>query len=774
MRNLKKALSLALASVMVLGMTVVGSNAAFKDVDANDHQEAIDVMQLIDVMVGDQNGNFNPDQKVTRNEMAVVIAKMMNLPLGGNHPFKDVPAWADKYVAALYNNGITSGTSATTYGGNNNVTTKEAGLMMMKTLGYFVFDGEYGDDWGLATIRQANKINLFEDMGVFADQQLTRNDVALLALNTLESDVVVAEELGGMDVSGNGIHVNQKPVYIYNRVDNDKDYAGRADGNQQLAEKLYPNKKLQKTEAVAADNFGRPATQWQFNTEIVKSAKAPDLVYTEGVKAKDVKKALGNLKDYNVVAYHVNGKSESAPTDENKFGGNGVVTEVYFDLQTAEAEVVSYNNFVVEAKANYSVGNEELSVAVKAAGTFNKGETLKAEDFEIVKTAKKDDLFLATAYTTDGTNYTIDTLAPAEVVSNVKLSAKDKDYVVADGTKYKYAKNMSTMVESDLNLQSTKYDLVLDPNGYVVAIKAHDSALDLSNYVFIEDAEKYAFDVNAKAVFMDGTKKVITVSKVGGADATEGNVDKAKFYTFETNKDGEYELTAVAADRQKDVDTVKYDKNKVNPTNVVGLVANDVTVFIAKDKVTTGLTNAPEVKEGDIYALLDEDKTTILAVYAVKEGVNATEKSELVYVIEANGEGKDADGNKYQIVTVLKDGKKVDINVTSGSTTTAGLYEIKNEVNGYAELTPCTFSGTKFEKVDSVAQDKMKYEKGVATIGDKNYAATKDTVVYVYDGDAVKTVTVDELGNQATASYTVYVVKTADDTVIADTIFVIK
>ncbi len=28
-------------------------------------------------MVGDENGNFNPDQNVTRNEMAVVMSNLM-------------------------------------------------------------------------------------------------------------------------------------------------------------------------------------------------------------------------------------------------------------------------------------------------------------------------------------------------------------------------------------------------------------------------------------------------------------------------------------------------------------------------------------------------------------------------------------------------------------------------------------------------------------------------------------------------------------------------
>src|SRR5699024_2959399 len=78
MRNLKRALSLALASVMVLGLMVVGSGASYADVTSEENVEAIEVLQAVGVMVGDENGNFNPDKNVTRNEMAVVMSNLMD------------------------------------------------------------------------------------------------------------------------------------------------------------------------------------------------------------------------------------------------------------------------------------------------------------------------------------------------------------------------------------------------------------------------------------------------------------------------------------------------------------------------------------------------------------------------------------------------------------------------------------------------------------------------------------------------------------------------
>ena len=159
MRNLKRALSLALASVMVMGLMVVGTGAAYDDVSSKQNQEAIEVLQEVGVMTGDENGNFNPDALVTRNEMAVVMSNLMDYRVAnykGTSPFTDVPAWAEPYVAACYTNGITSGVSATTYGGDQSVTTAQAALMLMKALGYFQFQSDFENDWQFSTIKQAN------------------------------------------------------------------------------------------------------------------------------------------------------------------------------------------------------------------------------------------------------------------------------------------------------------------------------------------------------------------------------------------------------------------------------------------------------------------------------------------------------------------------------------------------------------------------------------------------------------------------------------------
>src|SRR5699024_2196949 len=225
MRNLKRALSLGLTAAMISGVMVMGSSAAsYADVTSEDHVEAIEVLESVGIMIGDESGNFNPEQNVTRNEMAVVMANLMEYNVASykdTSPFTDVPSWAEPYVAACWTNGITAGYSDTIYGGSDTVTTAQAALMLMKALGYFQYSSDFGGDWQLATTRQGNAIDLFVGVDSGVEQAMTRNDVAQLVLNTLKSGTVEASTDGSWTIGDVTINNNVK----YNYITSNADYA---------------------------------------------------------------------------------------------------------------------------------------------------------------------------------------------------------------------------------------------------------------------------------------------------------------------------------------------------------------------------------------------------------------------------------------------------------------------------------------------------------------------------------------------------------------------
>ena len=72
MRNLKRALSLALASVMLLGMMVVGSSASFVDESKIVNKEAVAITSGLGLFAGTTDGKFDPQGTVTRAQMAQI------------------------------------------------------------------------------------------------------------------------------------------------------------------------------------------------------------------------------------------------------------------------------------------------------------------------------------------------------------------------------------------------------------------------------------------------------------------------------------------------------------------------------------------------------------------------------------------------------------------------------------------------------------------------------------------------------------------------------
>ena len=130
MRNLRRALSLALASVMVLGLMIVGSNAMtadFGDADQIDEQysEAIDVLSTIGLFDGmnDDENSFEPVGTLTRAQAAKLLTVMR---LGADRAesldkntqiFQDVPKgnWAAGFIAYCSSVGILAGNGDGTF-----------------------------------------------------------------------------------------------------------------------------------------------------------------------------------------------------------------------------------------------------------------------------------------------------------------------------------------------------------------------------------------------------------------------------------------------------------------------------------------------------------------------------------------------------------------------------------------------------------------------------------------------------------------------------------
>lgn len=78
---------------------------------------------------GDENGNANPDNLITRAEVAVIVSRIMNLSTANQPSFTDAadfPEWASGAIAALSEKGLISGYADGSFGANALITRAES------------------------------------------------------------------------------------------------------------------------------------------------------------------------------------------------------------------------------------------------------------------------------------------------------------------------------------------------------------------------------------------------------------------------------------------------------------------------------------------------------------------------------------------------------------------------------------------------------------------------------------------------------------------------
>ena len=738
MRNLKRALSLGLTAAMISGLMVMGSSAAsssYTDVADTDNVEAIEVLKTVGIMVGDESGDFNPDQNVTRNEMAVVMSNLMayNVATYANtSPFTDVPSWAEPYVAACWTNGITAGTSATTYGGSESVTTAQAALMLMKALGYFQYGSDFGSDWQLATVAQGNKIDLFQDVDSGVREAMTRNDLAQLVLNTLEAGTVEAESDGSFSVGdvtfASGVKYNyitsgrSYAKAINDKLDTNNDATQSSGSIVELGEKLY-NGDLTK-ENSGTDNFGRPATIWSYkNDEIGTYPEKAKGTWTTKVSERDLYSAAGStaVDKYSWTVY-VDGKSvDFDPDDLSRSSddrvlttGNGVLTECFVDTDAEEVVVTLINTYVADVNKVVK-NNDDYTVTVNYK-TSPKGVTLNRE-FDTETEFAKDDVVILTV-----ANGEIQSMALPEKMSGTVSSVKSNDYLKISSTTYNY----NYAYTSKDRILGGLYDLenndaanpeagddvtiYLDANGCVVAIEGADTSAD--DYLYVTGTDVAYGDVSAKVVFSDGTKATIDIDEVNGHDAkvstdvddyTQDGSSVIKDMVYKFAKSGnDYDLTTVF---DKNIDgrdyevtsneAIKIEKNsasfsfykvendKVTDSKTDSFTANSNTVYVdvENNRVFTGYRNVPGMtsKDGGFVVLNDG---VVEIVFLTDAGSYDVDDDSFFFVKSTNDKEvvDTEDGDRYDW-TVYVNGAKETISLTKGASNTIdepGLYKIES------------------------------------------------------------------------------------------------
>ncbi len=178
-KTIKRVISLILALSLVLGFGVIAG--------AETSDRVRTQIEGLGLMQGYENGEFGAEDELTRAQMAMIVARLLqleNVSVGGN-PFTDVAEdhWAYGVITTLSDMGIINGMGDGTFMPERSVNYFEAIKMLVAVLGYEEFAEDQGGYPGGYTM-QAGKMGILKDVTP-SDGTIKRGEVAQLLYNAL-------------------------------------------------------------------------------------------------------------------------------------------------------------------------------------------------------------------------------------------------------------------------------------------------------------------------------------------------------------------------------------------------------------------------------------------------------------------------------------------------------------------------------------------------------------------------------------------------------------
>lgn len=157
-------------------------------------------LKELDLFKGVSDTDFALDRVPSRLEAVTMLVRLLDKEYAAQkgeweHPFTDVPAWADKYVGYAYENGLTKGISETKFGAGD----ADAAMYLtfvLRALGYSDTNGEdftWNDPFTLA--EQLGLLPNGTDLDNFLRADVVLVSYAALWTNVKDSDKKLAEKI---------------------------------------------------------------------------------------------------------------------------------------------------------------------------------------------------------------------------------------------------------------------------------------------------------------------------------------------------------------------------------------------------------------------------------------------------------------------------------------------------------------------------------------------------------------------------------------------------
>ena len=199
----KRILSLVLAMVMVLGTfgTVFAANTVTTEAEAGAFLKAAGVLN------GDENGNLNLGNNLSRQDAVILVAQLRG-EIEAAKNFSKLPTYEDVKIkfynaplAWAQDNGLFVGHSDKVFGFGENLTAQQYSRVLFEALGYKVDTTDASDIKYSVVFDKANEEGILKGLELTQTTEITRGQMALMTFNALgvtmkDSKKTLAETLG--------------------------------------------------------------------------------------------------------------------------------------------------------------------------------------------------------------------------------------------------------------------------------------------------------------------------------------------------------------------------------------------------------------------------------------------------------------------------------------------------------------------------------------------------------------------------------------------------
>ncbi len=223
MSNFKRVLSLTIAFIMtaMIAIPAVSASSLPEDVIGTEYEESVELLNALNIMVGDDTGEFRLNDPIKRSEVAKIATAIAGLTdvaestkTQANFPDVSADHWANGYINVSQAQNYVIGDDTGRFRPDDNITYAEAVTIMMRVLGY---EPSAKSNGGFPTgyLVTAGSAGLFKG-GISAptNSAATRGIVARLAFNALTINL--------MEKTGYGAFENYEVVdktLLFNKLD---------------------------------------------------------------------------------------------------------------------------------------------------------------------------------------------------------------------------------------------------------------------------------------------------------------------------------------------------------------------------------------------------------------------------------------------------------------------------------------------------------------------------------------------------------------------------